>query len=330
MKLQKMRILIAVTILLPPRTEGKVFLRQTILSNLSNDYYWAGIHKSPRNTKKKYLRQPLCVGLRVRGGSDYYQNDEERYYDYRQHDGDRRSSGRGDNKNDYSSQYSGYYDGRDERGDHGEDKFGYDIKDDREEAANDDYNDKDSNVRSRPSRKTSRQFGDRTSSFLPKNLPGIPLPNRKVGVMMIGSGSAITILGVSLFFNKTLLRLGNVLFLLGVPLTIGVGRTMGYFLQPKKARATACLSCGMLLVLIGWPVLGIAMEFFGLLNLFGNMFPLLMMMARRIPFVGDILPDGSKQKKKKASKSKYSRDEYDGDRDYYGDEEEKKNAEKYY
>lgn len=147
---------------------------------------------------------------------------------------------------------------------------------------------------------------------------------------MIGSGSAITILGVSLFFNKTLLRLGNVLFLLGVPLTIGVGRTMGYFLQPKKARATACLSCGMLLVLIGWPVLGIAMEFFGLLNLFGNMFPLLMMMARRIPFVGDILPDGSKQKKKKASKSKYSRDEYDGDRDYYGDEEEKKNAEKYY
>ena len=78
---------------------------------------------------------------------------------------------------------------------------------------------------------------------------------------------------MSLFFNKTLLRLGNVLLLIGVPLMFGPSKTMGYFLQPAKARATACLGVGIILVvLLGRPILGIAMQVFGLLNLFGNMF----------------------------------------------------------
>ena len=63
---------------------------------------------------------------------------------------------------------------------------------------------------------------------------------------------------------------------------------MGYFLQPKKARATGCLGCGIFLVLVGHPVIGILLEVFGLLNLFGNMFPLVMMMAKNLPVVGGL------------------------------------------
>jgi hypothetical protein len=119
-------------------------------------------------------------------------------------------------------------------------------------------------------------------------------------------------LGVSLFFNKSLMRLGNLLFIAGVPMTIGPGRTAGYFFQPKKSRATACLALGIFLVFIGSPVFGIILEVFGLLNLFGNMFPMLMIVLKQMPVVGTLFKGGSKN-------SSSRRDRHDEDDRYGGD-----------
>ena len=127
-----------------------------------------------------------------------------------------------------------------------------------------------------------------------------------------------TMLGISLFFNKTLMRLGNLFFIAGVPMTIGPGRTTGYFLQPKKSRATGCLAFGIFLVFVGWPIIGIALEIFGILNLFGNMFPVLMVLLKQMPFVGNILNGAGKQKpSKKNSRKAESRDRYSYDDDEY-------------
>jgi hypothetical protein len=105
----------------------------------------------------------------------------------------------------------------------------------------------------------------------------------------LGIGAALTILGMSLFFNKTLMRLGNLFFVAGVPMTLGPGRTAGYFFQPKKARATACLALGLFLVFVGWPIIGLLLEGFGLLNLFGNMFPVAMVILKQMPIIGPLL-----------------------------------------
>ena len=119
------------------------------------------------------------------------------------------------------------------------------------------------------------------------------------------------------------MRLGNLLFVIGVPLMIGPGRTVGYFLQPKKARATGCLCVGIFLVLVGHPVFGILLEIFGLLNLFGNMFPLVMMMAKNLPVVGGLFNGSSGGSRKKSSNrgSRYDDDRYyEEDRYYERDE----------
>lgn len=134
-------------------------------------------------------------------------------------------------------------------------------------------------------RGSSSSSRTKTKTKLPTALTS---SNRKLGIIFLSSGAAFTALGITLFFNKTLMRLGNLLFVIGIPLMIGPGRTVGYFLQPKKARATGCLGCGILLVLVGHPVIGILLEVFGLLNLFGNMFPLVMMMAKNMPVVGGL------------------------------------------
>lgn len=113
------------------------------------------------------------------------------------------------------------------------------------------------------------------------------------------------------------MRLGNLLFVAGIPLMIGPGRTVGYFLQPKKARATGCLGVGILLVLVGHPVIGILLEVFGLLNLFGNMFPLVMMMAKNLPVVGGLFNGGGNGNGGGGSGGKRRESRYDDDDRYY-------------
>lgn len=148
--------------------------------------------------------------------------------------------------------------------------------------------------------------------------------NRKIGLPLLGIGAAFTVLGISLFFNKTLMRLGNLFFVAGVPMTIGPGRTAGYFFQPTKARATGCLALGIFLVFVGWPVLGIILEVFGFLNLFGNMFPVAMAVLKTMPVIGPLLRgEGASGRKRRYSGDDVVDDDYYGggrDRDYDHDD----------
>jgi hypothetical protein len=148
--------------------------------------------------------------------------------------------------------------------------------------------------------------------------------NKKVGIMLLGGGAVFTLLGISLFFNKTLMRLGNLLFIAGVPLFVGPGRTTGYFLQPKKARATGCLALGIFLVFIGWPILGICLEAFGILNLFGNMFPVFMVLLKQMPIFGSLMKGASNSGRTYSNKGSRSRDSYryDDEDDGYSREDE--------
>ncbi|KAL7462346.1 hypothetical protein ACHAXS_002727 [Conticribra weissflogii] len=177
---------------------------------------------------------------------------------------------------------------------------------------------------------TSRRKHSVSRGKIPSSLPTVLTSgNRKLGTIFLASGAAFTALGITLFFNKTLMRLGNLLFVCGIPLMIGPGRTVGYFLQPKKARATGCLACGIFLVLVGHPVIGILLEIFGLLNLFGNMFPLVMMMAKNMPVVGGLFGGdsgngGSGRREKRRRESEYDDRYYDDDR-YYSERGARRN-----
>ena len=136
-----------------------------------------------------------------------------------------------------------------------------------------------------PKRRNQKSNTDGLATLLHKLQHG----DRQIGILLLGSGAGITMLGISLFFNKTLLRLGNLLFIGGVPVSMGPSRTMGYFVKPEKLRATACLAFGIFLVFVGSPMFGIMFELFGLLNLFGNMFPFVWAIAKNLPVVGPLL-----------------------------------------
>lgn len=146
---------------------------------------------------------------------------------------------------------------------------------------------------------------------------------RKIGIGLSTAGAFFTILGVLMFFDKALLAMGNVrassdccrcrkraahsclqdhlsydptshvrpqlLFLAGVVLLIGFEKTFRFFFQMRKWKGTACFFGGIMLVLFGWAMIGMCVEFWGFLNLFSDFFPIALGLMRNMPVIGSIL-----------------------------------------
>jgi len=97
--------------------------------------------------------------------------------------------------------------------------------------------------------------------------------NQKVGLMMTGLGLAFLLLGMLLLFDSGLLAIGNVLFLVGLALLVGVAKFLEFFNPMRKKgkpRGVACFVLGVLLVLWRWPVVGMLLELFGLFEMFAS------------------------------------------------------------
>lgn len=61
----------------------------------------------------------------------------------------------------------------------------------------------------------------------------------------------------------------QILFLAGLTLIIGPQKTFYFFARKQKLRGTLCFIGGILLVFFKWPFVGVILETFGFLNLFG-------------------------------------------------------------
>ncbi|KAH8996409.1 Got1-domain-containing protein [Lactarius hatsudake] len=112
---------------------------------------------------------------------------------------------------------------------------------------------------------------------------------QKIGVGLTSFGALFMLLGVVLFFDGALLALGNILFLGGLFLIIGPQKTFYFFARRNKLRGTACFLGGILLVFLKWPTVGVLVEMFGFLNLFGDFFPVILTFLRQLPFIGQFL-----------------------------------------
>jgi hypothetical protein len=116
-------------------------------------------------------------------------------------------------------------------------------------------------------------------------------------------GGLFLMLGVMLFFDGALLALGNVrafinaytclpnvslcqlLFLSGITLIIGPQKTFYFFARKNKLRGSICFIGGILIVIVlKRPVVGMIVETFGFLNLFGCVV-FSMLVVRKLTFI---------------------------------------------
>ena len=78
----------------------------------------------------------------------------------------------------------------------------------------------------------------------------------EIGVGLVSGGVFFLALGVIMFFDATLLAMGNVLFVSGIALLIGPQKTLLFFARKQKIRGTVCFFTGMGLVMRQMPTIG--------------------------------------------------------------------------
>jgi len=112
---------------------------------------------------------------------------------------------------------------------------------------------------------------------------------QKIGVGLTAFGIVFMVLGILLFFDAGFIAIGNILFLAGITTVIGFLRTILFFKRKNKIFGTVCFFTGIFLVFLKWPMIGIIVELFGFVNLFGDFFPVIISFMRNLPIIGNIL-----------------------------------------
>lgn len=112
---------------------------------------------------------------------------------------------------------------------------------------------------------------------------------QKIGVGLAGFGITFLFLGVLLLFDKGLLAIGNILFISGLGCVIGPRRTFSFFFQRHKFKGSVSFISGIIIVLMGWPIVGMIFETYGFIVLFSGFLPVAINFLRRVPVLGTLL-----------------------------------------
>jgi len=69
----------------------------------------------------------------------------------------------------------------------------------------------------------------------------------------------------------------------------GPSKASSFFFAPARLKGSACFFGGIVFVLVKWPIVGLLVEVFGFINLFGNSFPWVLLLLRNVPVLGTML-----------------------------------------
>ena len=114
--------------------------------------------------------------------------------------------------------------------------------------------------------------------------------NAKLGTGLLFLGIVFLFLGCLFLFDSAMLALGDVLFLTGLTLTIGVSRTIRFFSRPDRMQGIIAFFGGIaLVILMRWPILGMISQGYGLVYLFGQFVPIAAQSLKDTPVIGSVL-----------------------------------------
>jgi hypothetical protein len=109
---------------------------------------------------------------------------------------------------------------------------------------------------------------------------------QKFGAAFLAASILFFTLGVTLFFDRSCLSMGNILLLIGITLLMGPQRTASFFLRKEKYTGTAFFALGIVAILMRWTITGFVLECYGAVRLFADFLGVVVGFIGAVPVVG--------------------------------------------
>lgn len=113
--------------------------------------------------------------------------------------------------------------------------------------------------------------------------------NRKIGIGLCILGAACFSIGIPLFFDRTLLSLGNLSFLAGLGFLLGPMKAFQFFFRREKFVASIAYFGGLVITLWGYSFIGFFAQLYAIWRLFAAFLPNIFQALRLIPGMSFIL-----------------------------------------
>ena len=97
--------------------------------------------------------------------------------------------------------------------------------------------------------------------------------NRKIGIGLCAIAVVCFVLGVTLFFDRTLLALANLAFLGGLSFILGAVKTFRFFFRKEKFIGSLMFFAGFAMQVMGWGFFGFLAQGYGIYKLFMGFLP---------------------------------------------------------
>ena len=108
--------------------------------------------------------------------------------------------------------------------------------------------------------------------------------NIELGTIIICISACLYGLGILMFFDRAFLMLGNIIFVCGLFIFVGISETFMFF--ARKIKGSLALIIGLIFIIIKWKFIGAVCQLYGIYQFFKSYALQFLSYFEWIPFIG--------------------------------------------
>ena len=113
--------------------------------------------------------------------------------------------------------------------------------------------------------------------------------NNKIGSFLVLAGICSYFVGLVLFFDRSLLLIGKLCFVIGIFVLVGIWGGFVFFTSKGKLVGSLYYFIGFVTIMMKWPFIGGLFQIFGLYGMFKSFLPFLFEYLMSFPIIGPFL-----------------------------------------
>ena len=113
--------------------------------------------------------------------------------------------------------------------------------------------------------------------------------NNKIGMFLVTAGVCSFMTGIFFFFERSLLLLGDICFIVGICILLGVKGSLGFFMKKSKLIPSMIYLFGFFFLVMRWAFVGAIVQLYALFSMFKSFLPFIFEYLMSLPVIGPFL-----------------------------------------